>query len=85
MMGEDRKEPIVTTATLKGAPAPTLTAQDRCDSCGAQAYFEVTIPYGDGKAGVLLFCVHHFREGEKKLRSIAISITDESAHLEVVL
>ena len=31
-----------------------LTAFDRCDSCGAQAYIRVTLASGD-----LLFCAHH--------------------------
>lgn len=37
-----------------------LTAQDRCDRCGAQAYMRVVMP-GDG-SGVLLFCAHHARD-----------------------
>jgi hypothetical protein len=35
-------------------PAPVLTAQDRCDRCGAQAH----VLYDNG----LLFCAHHNRE-----------------------
>ena len=34
-----------------------LTAADRCDRCGAQAYLRVTMPSG----GELLFCAHHAR------------------------
>lgn len=72
--------------TTQIAPAPdaektsTLTAVDRCDSCSAQAYFEVKIPY-DGKVGTLLFCVHHFRKGEERLRATALEIKDESWRL----
>lgn len=43
----------MTTATLD---AP-LTAQDRCDGCGAQAKLRATF-----HAGELLFCGHHGNE-----------------------
>lgn len=36
----------------------TLSATDRCDRCGAQAYVKVEIP----NASVLLFCAHHYEE-----------------------
>ena len=39
----------------------TLTRQDRCDRCGAQAFVRATLP-GDGLS--LLFCGHHFRAHE---------------------
>ena len=32
-----------------------LTTADRCDRCGAQAYYRVTLNNG----GELLFCAHH--------------------------
>jgi hypothetical protein len=35
----------------------TLTAQDRCDRCGAQAKVRVEF-----KASDLLFCAHHARQ-----------------------
>lgn len=35
-------------------PFPPLTRADRCDRCGAQAYFRYLF-----KAGELLFCRHH--------------------------
>ena len=35
----------------------TLTAADRCDRCGAQAYVRAVL-----KAGSLDFCQHHWRE-----------------------
>lgn len=40
----------------------TLTAADRCDRCGAQAYVRVTL-----SAGELLFCAHHARQHEAAL------------------
>lgn len=51
-----------------------LTAADRCDRCGAQAYIRVRLAAG----GELLFCAHHARAHEDKLKQVAISIHDES-------
>lgn len=64
----------MTTAT-----APTqavLTAGDRCDRCGAQAYVRARLNTG----GELLFCAHHGREHLPKLRNHA-EIHDESDRL----
>lgn len=52
----------------------TLTAADRCDRCGAQAYIRVTLPSG----GELLFCAHHGRAHEDKLKQVALHIQDET-------
>ncbi|MBE6483706.1 MAG: hypothetical protein E7Z96_02840 [Actinomycetaceae bacterium] len=49
-----------------------LTADDRCDACGAQAYVRVVLPYGE-----LFFCGHHANEHLDKLREAAVSIQDE--------
>ena len=54
----------------------TLTAQDRCDSCGAQAYIRVTLASGE-----LLFCAHHGAKYKEKLAPTAIAWHDESARL----
>ena len=59
------------------APGAALTAADRCDRCGAQAYLRVELSSG----GELLFCAHHAREHEDKLREIAASIQDETGRL----
>ncbi|MGH8967289.1 MAG: DUF7455 domain-containing protein [Actinomycetes bacterium] len=60
------------------ALAPTaLTAADRCDRCGAQAYLRVEL----SKGGELLFCAHHAREHGDKLREIAVSVHDETEKL----
>jgi hypothetical protein len=64
----------VTTAV---APGPALTAADRCDRCGAQAYLRVELVTG----GELLFCAHHAREHEAKLRKVAVVIQDETDRL----
>ena len=49
-----------------------LTASDRCDRCGAQAYVQVVLVSG----GDLLFCGHHAREHLAKLRPLAERIND---------
>lgn len=58
----------------------TLTAADRCDRCGAQAYFRVVLASGLE----LLFCAHHGREYDAKLRALEAEITDESSKLHNV-
>jgi hypothetical protein len=63
------------TGTL--APAKQLTAADRCDRCGAQAYIRATLPIG----GELLFCAHHGRQHIAVLRDKGANIQDESARL----
>ncbi|WP_375475519.1 hypothetical protein [uncultured Jatrophihabitans sp.] len=57
-----------------------LTATDRCDRCGAQAYVRATMESGFD----LLLCAHHFHDNEIRLREIAVSIQDESERLAVV-
>ena len=59
------------------APSSPLTAADRCDRCGAQAYLRVELQSG----GELLFCAHHAREHGDKLKEIAVSFTDETYKL----
>ena len=59
------------------APSTPLTAVDRCDRCGAQAYLRVELSAG----GELLFCAHHAREHGDKLREIAAEIHDETGKL----
>lgn len=60
------------------ATAPSaLTAADRCDRCGAQAYLRVELASG----AELLFCAHHAREHGDKLREVAVSVQDETARL----
>ncbi|WP_270889146.1 DUF7455 domain-containing protein [Pedococcus sp. 5OH_020] len=58
------------------ALAPSLTAADRCDRCGAQAYVRARLHAG----GELLFCAHHGREHLPKLREHA-DIQDETERL----
>jgi len=63
--------------------ARSFTANDRCDSCGAQAYVCVT-----GLSGELMFCGHHYnkimndQEGYKKMMGFMISVIDNRSALE---
>lgn len=68
--GVSMSESILTTT------APALSALDRCDSCGAQAYVRVGMNNGE-----LLFCAHHGRKYHEKLSSIASSWHDETDRL----
>ena len=54
-----------------------LTAADRCDRCGAQAYLRVTLSGGSE----LLFCAHHGKEHADKLKQVALKIRDETNRL----
>lgn len=64
------------TDTVDELDAPSLTALDRCDSCGAQAYVRVTLASGE-----LLFCAHHAAEFKDKLQPSALAWHDETARL----
>jgi hypothetical protein len=57
-------------------PAQLLTALDRCDYCGAQAYVKATLASGE-----LLFCAHHANEFKEKLQPTALEWHDESSRL----
>jgi hypothetical protein len=72
-----QREGADVTTTLTASP---LTAADRCDRCGAQAYVRATMTSGLE----LLFCAHHWHENESRLREIGASIHNESERLEVV-
>jgi len=54
-----------------------LTAVDRCDRCGAQAYVRVLLP---GRLE-LLFCAHHNRQYSSALAGVAVEIQDETMRL----
>ena len=66
----------MTTAVAPSSAA--LTALDRCDRCGAQAYLRVELASGLE----LLFCAHHAREHSDKLREVAVAVIDETHKLE---
>lgn len=46
----------------------TLTAADRCDQCGAQAYVTATVNGTD-----LLYCLHHYNVNARALSKVATS------------
>jgi hypothetical protein len=75
--GTMRNEADVTTAV---ATSSALSAADRCDRCGAQAYLKVELQSG----GELLFCAHHAREHGDKLREVAAHVVDETDRLAEV-
>jgi hypothetical protein len=62
------------TATATPSAPASLTAADRCDRCGAQARVRVTLA-----AGELLFCKHHAKEHEPRLRSMALEWYDDTS------
>ncbi|MBN9214169.1 MAG: hypothetical protein J0J04_05015 [Microbacterium sp.] len=69
----------MTTTAAAPAEAPVqfrLTAEDRCDSCRAQAYVAAEV-----NGSELLFCAHHGRKYETKLKAVATSWHDESVRL----
>lgn len=85
MIGDDRG--VADDVTKRGADVTTtaiaasaLTASDRCDRCGAQAYVRATMDSGLD----LLLCAHHFHQNEDRLRQIAVTIHDESDRLSDV-
>ena len=71
----------VINQTFDGAEGATveakLTKGDRCDKCGAQAYVHVVFH----DLNELMFCGHHYKANEDKLREIAMMINNESDRL----
>ena len=65
-----RKAPDTTEAIHE------LTAHDRCDRCGSQAYVRVELPTGE-----LFFCGHHGREFSSAYSPIALTVQDETDRL----
>ena len=54
-----------------------LTSLDRCDRCGAQAFFRAVLI-----AGELLFCAHHGRAYGEKLAAAAVRVEDRSDRID---
>jgi ribosomal protein L37E len=65
------------TSTVNAATTTQLSAHDRCDRCGAQAYVRVHLISG----GELLFCAHHGREHADRMRAAGHEIHDQSGRL----
>lgn len=55
----------------------TMTAADRCDRCGAQAFIKAVMSGGLE----LRFCGHHGRQHLDKLREVAVEVIDETPRL----
>lgn len=69
-------ETEATTETTGAKESYQLTALDRCDECGAQAYIKVELASGD-----LLFCSHHGNEKRAALEPVSVAWHDESKKL----
>jgi hypothetical protein len=69
---------VTSSLTTVAPTVQPLTALDRCDRCGAQAYVRATLPAGS----TLLFCAHHGREYAPKLLELDATILDESVRLD---
>ncbi len=54
--------------------AADLTSSDRCDRCGAQAFYRAVLA-----AGELLFCAHHGRKHAERLGEVAVEVQDGTA------
>jgi hypothetical protein len=74
--GKEQDMSQITTDDTVELERPALTALDRCDLCGAQAYVRVTLASGE-----LLFCAHHGAEYKPKLIETALEWHDESGRL----
>ena len=66
-------------ATVPPTSSTPLTAADRCDSCGAQAYVRATMPGGSD----LLFCGHHAAAHRPSLLIAGARLHDETDKLLV--
>jgi hypothetical protein len=73
---EEHMSQTATESTPSDLDAQQLTAADRCDLCGAQAYIRVQM-----NSGELLFCAHHGKKYQEKLTQVATDWHDESARL----
>lgn len=54
--------------------AADLTSSDRCDRCGAQAFYRAVLASGE-----LLFCAHHGRAHAERLAEVALHVQDGTA------
>ncbi|CAM5724180.1 hypothetical protein [Streptomyces] [Streptomyces violaceorubidus] len=68
----------MTTVLTSASP---LTAADRCDRCGAQAYLRVVLLSGGVNCSS---AAHHGRKFEPELKKIAAEIQDETERLTAV-
>ena len=77
MVSEAKMQETEVVETEQQISAPqSLTAADRCDSCGAQAYVRATLQFGE-----LLFCLHHATLNKQALEPVTVNWHDESEKL----
>lgn len=69
------------TTTKENTRSYVLTASDRCDRCGAQAYYKVELISDRGEPSQLMWCKHDFDKNKVRLVELAVEITDESDKL----
>lgn len=74
---DDGHPPGKENDTMNATLAPSLSAADRCDRCGARAYIRARLHSG----GELFFCGHHGRKHLPALAHAAADIHDESGTL----
>ena len=69
------------TKSTKAKLGNTLTAHDRCDRCGAQAYVKVCFTVTSD----LMFCGHDWAEFRKKIGETCVifDVVDETASINV--
>lgn len=67
---------VIEIETMQG-----MTAEHRCDRCGAQAYVEVAL---ENEAGTLLFCAHHSEEHLPALEPTNAMVADHRPYLRKI-
>jgi hypothetical protein len=68
----------MTAPTVAEERTTPIELTERCDRCGAQAYFRAVFTHGE-----LLFCGHHGRELMGRLQNEAILVEDCSNRIPV--
>jgi hypothetical protein len=64
--------------TISSDVSNVLTTEDRCDSCGAQAYVVASM----ASSGLtLLFCGHHWARYKSGVLPLTIDVIDETSRL----
>ena len=76
VMEEQMDKTEANVEVIETTELPALTAADRCDVCGAQAFIRVVLTTGD-----LVCCGHHGSANKDKLKPIAITWQDETDKL----
>jgi hypothetical protein len=66
----------IEAASLSGTQP--LQVSQRCDRCGATAKVRAVLASG----GELLFCAHHARTHEARLRQAAVTLQSVGTHLD---